>query len=453
MEAMSELLPQPGVLAWIFAEGEDGGAGIDLGGDDGAGAEEGDAGGEAGDGAEGADGAAAGGEAGGEAEKIDGRRGSKEYRDALKAWGATPEGAKFAKQAQTDHFRAHEIATLEPNGLTAMREKYALLESVGGPAAITQMQERIAETDAVDAALAAGDPKALESLGPDFDPGLAKLAPQILDRVMRSNPEAYAAAILPHLMSGLMNSPMVGDLNRMIDALQAPHLDDKGKLAAVTQLLGRIGQWFDANEKKAGQLKAAPTVDKERGQFEQERTKFEQEQQQAHWNNGIAPQVASFEKSKLEELYKPYEGKLKLDAAAKADLFETFKARMTAAGRADAAYMKQMEIYRKQKNPDPAIVANFVKAAINRHAKNVVEGAIKARYGRFLGAAKKTTGAATTTVQGARSSTTTAGQAAVVVSAKPKPEEIDYQRTSEKDQWDGLYTLKTGKKVQYRKPQ
>lgn len=437
--------PQPGVLAWLYAEGEDAGA-IDLG--DGGGADDGadeliDDGAGADEGGEGAE-----GKVDGQEEKIDGRKGSKEFREALKAWEATPEGAKFAKQARADHFRAQEIATLEPGGVTAMREKYALLESVGGAEAITSMQERIAETDAVDAALAAGDPKALEALGPDFDPGLAKLTPQILERVMKADPEAYAAAILPHLMSGLAGSPMVGDLNRMIDVLQAPHLDEKGKLEAVTKLLGRIGQWFEANEKKAGQLKTAP-VDKERGEFEQQRTQFEQEQQKAHWDNRIVPQVASFERTKLEELYKPYEGRLKLDAAAKADLFDTFKAKMKAAGQADAAYMKQMAIYRKQKNPDPAVVANFVKSAINRHAKNVVDSAIKARYGRFLGASKKTT--ATTTQQGARTTTATGGTAPIVVSVKPPIEEIDYRRTSEADQWKGIYTLKTGKKVQVRK--
>jgi hypothetical protein len=438
-----EYMPEPGILATLWAEGEDA-AVLDVGEVDlGDGGDQADAAADGVDQADAADGVEQ------PEEKVDGRRGSKEFREALKAWGATPEGAKFAKQAQADHFRAQEIATLEPGGVTAMREKYALLESVGGVEAITTMQERIAETDAVDQALAAGDPKALEALGPDFDPGLAKLTPTILDRVMRADPEAYAAAILPHLMAGLAGSPMVGDLNRMIDVLQAPHLDEAGKLKAVTALLGRIGQWFAHNEDKAGKLKTAP-VDKQRGELDQERSKFEQEQQTAHWNNRIAPQVATFERSKLEELYKPFETRLKLDAAAKADLFETFRAKMKAAGRGDPAYMKQMEIYRKQKNPDPAIVANYVKSAINRHAKNVVEGAIKARYGRFLGAPKKQTGVAAV-VPGARGTTTAAGAAPTIVSVKPSPDEIDYRRTSESDQWKGIYTLKTGKRVKYVK--
>jgi len=365
---------QPGVIETLWAEGEDAGL-LDVGTSDAA--------------DEGLDdGAVDGGETGGEQEeqqqgeteeKIDGRRGSKEFREALKAWESTPEGAKYAKQARADHFRVQELSTIEPGGVTAMREKYALLESVGGAEAITSMQERIAEVDQTDAFLAEGNPKGLEALGPEFDPGLAKLAPFILDRVMKADPEAYSAAILPHLMNGLIQSPLVGDLNGMIDVLKAPHLDEAAKIKAITGLLGRIGQWFEANEKKAGQLKAAP-VDKGRQELQTERTEFEQQQQQAHWNNNIAPAVAGYETQKLNELFAPYDKRLGLDAEAKKDLFATFKERMKAAGKADAAYMKQMALYRKQKNPDPAVVQNFVKAAINRHAKNVVEAAVKARY-------------------------------------------------------------------------
>lgn len=449
MEVLSELQLQPGVLAWIFAEGEDaGGGGMDLGDGGGGGGEELDT--DLGDGADGA-GTGEGEEQqqGADGEKVDGRRGSKEFREALKAWGATPEGAKFAKTAQADHFRVQELATIEPGGVSAIREKYALLEAVGGAEAVTQMQERIAATDAVDAALAAGDPKALESLGPDFDPGLAKLAPQILERVMRSDPEAYAAAILPHLMSGLAGSPMVGDLNRMIDALQAPHLDEKGKLAAVTQMLGRIGQWFDANEKKAGQLKAQP-VDKERTEFDQQRTRFDQEQQDAHWKNNIIPNAAQAERAKFDELLRPYMAKLKLSPKQKDAALADFRGKLTALCNADQNYGKQRDLYRKQKNPNPATVINFVKSHLTQKAKAAFDQ-VKEERGWAVPTKKPGTGAQP--VAGARSATTQAGGAATIVSVKPKPDEIDYRKTSEEDQWKGLYTLKSGKKVQFRKPQ
>ena len=382
-----------------------------------------------------------------EDEKVDGRKGSKEFREALKAWEATPEGAKYAKTARSDHFRMQELSAIEPGGITALRDRYALLESIGGPEALTTLQERAAGADAMDAQLAEGNPEVLKSLGPEFDEGLSKLAPSILDRMMKSSPELYASTMLPHLMSSLGGSPLVGDLNKMVDILQATHLDEAGKLRAVTGLLGNIGSWFAANEKRAGESQAAP-VDQGRTQLNEERGKFEQQQQQAHWSNNINPPVAAYEKSKLEEIFKPYDTRLKLDAAAKADLFSTFKSRITEAAKADTAYMKQMAIYQKQKNPDPAIVANFVKAAINRHAKSVVETSVKARYGKFLGGVSK---AAVPVVAGARTAVASPGSAATVVSVRPTTDEIDYRRTSEADQWKGIYTLKSGKKVQVRK--
>lgn len=381
-------------------------------------------------------------------EKIDGRKGSKEFREALKAWEATPEGAKFAKTARADHFRVQELATIEPGGISALRDKYALIESVGGAEGLATIQERVAEVDATDELLASGDPKALEALGPDFDPGLAKLTPAILERVMKSDPAAYAAAILPHLMSGLSGSPMVADLNRMVDVFQAPHLDDAGKVKALGNLLGKIGQWFEHNEKKAGELKSAPVDAKANELTERERT-FEEKQQTAHWNNTISPPVVAYENQKLEELFKPYAAKLRLDAAGKAELFSLFKQKLKAAGNADTAYTKQMKIYRNQKNPDAATVQNFVKAAINRHAKGIVDKAVKTLY---PGRAAAATSDKTTPIAGARTPAGNAGGLPTIVNVRPDPSTVDYGKTSEADQYKGIYTLKSGKKVKWVKP-
>jgi hypothetical protein len=38
-----------------------------------------------------------------------------------------------------------------------------------------------------------------------------------------------------------------------------------------------------------------------------------------------------------------------------------------------------------------------------------------------------------------------------VVTVKPPVDEIDYGKTSEADQWKGIYTLKNGKRVQVRR--
>lgn len=448
MEAMNAVLegtPEPIVLDMVWAEGEDlgggeGGEGLDLG-EGGEGEEL-----ELGDGAEGEEGAG-GGE--GEGEKVDGRRGSKEFREALKAWEATPEGAKFAKTARADHFRVQELATIEPGGVTALREKYALLEAVGGAEGVTTLQERVAEVEATDALFLSGDPKGLDALGPDFDPGLAKLAPAILERVMRANPEAYSAAILPHLMTALGGSALTGGLNSMIDVLQAPHLDEKGKLAAITKLLGGIGQWYKTNEERAGQLKTAP-VDKGRQDLQNERSEFEKQQQEAHWKTNVVPQVAQAERGKFEQMLKPFAAKLGLTPAEKDAALRDFRAKITAACNSDKEYLRQLKVYRAQKNPNPAAIVNFAKAHLAKKAQAAFDAMKGERWGsRLKGGTGKP---AAKVVPGARTGAGTGGGAVTVVSVKPTPDEIDYRKTSEADQWKGKYTLKTGKVVQYRKP-
>jgi len=386
-------------------------------------------------------------EPGAEEEKDEARRGSKAFREWLKRQEATPEGQKFAKQVRADFYKAQQIAEIDPEGINGIRQKYALLESIGGVEAVTELQERAAESDALDQALGAGDPRALDTLGPEFDAGLVKLTPVLLERVMRADPEAFATAMLPHLMSTLAGAPLTADLSRMVEVMNAAHLDDKGKLDSIGKLLRNIAQFYRATEEKAAKVKAAP-VDQERRAFEQERSRFEQQQQQAHWSNHIIPQVAGHEKQKLEEAFRPYAAKLRLDTAGTEDLFSAFRAKLKEVGQADAAYIKQMGIYHKQKNPDPGTVANFVKAAINRHYKSVVDGVVKARYGRFLGAAA----VQQRRVQPAARPGAARNGAPTIVSAKPSPEEIDYRRTPEADQWKGIYTLKDGSRVKWVRP-
>ncbi len=448
-----------GVLAWLWAEAGDAAVAVsETPGSDGSGFEASEAdsaeiGGpgasEAGAGPAEADAVDEDGDlrTGAEEDKEEAGPGSREFREWLKRLEATPESQKFAKQVRADFYKAQQIAELDPEGINGIRQKYALLESVGGAEAVTELQERAAESDALDQALGTGDPRALDVLGPEFDAGLAKLAPAFLDRVQRADPEAFSAAMLPHLMTTLAGAPLTADLSRMVEVMNAAHLDDKAKLDSVSRLLRSIAQFYRSTEEKAASLKSAP-IDPERRAFEQERSRFEQQQQQAHWSNNIIPQVAGYEKQKLEEAFRPFAAKLRLDAAATEDLFSAFRARLKELGQADAAYIKQMGIYHKQKNPDPGTVANFVKAAINRYYKTVVDGVVKARYGRFLGAAQTPQRRALPAARQAAAR----GGAPTLVSVKPSPDQIDYRRTPEADQWKGIYTLKNGNRVKWVRP-
>lgn len=382
---------------------------------------------------------------------------SREMRAALKAWEqANPESARFAKQARDNHARLFALQQVEPRGIDGIRENYALLQAIGGTEGLTGLQERIAGVEAVDSLILAGDPKAFDELGPDFAEGLAKLAPAYLERVAQSNPEAFEAAIMPHLVSKLAGSPMISDFNHAVDALkEAPPSwltpDQKTHWAAdrmqrVVAHVAKMAEWFNGLGDKAGEVKPG-TVDKAKTEFEAERTKFEQEKQEAHWNTNIKPAASQYENAKFEELFKPYNLRLKLDAGAKQDLMQAFKGALNRAGSADQDYLRQMKIYRGQKNPDPAAVTNFVKNAINKHSKTAMETLVKARYGSFLAGKPKTA------VNGAKPGAKPTGPEAPHVeirTVKPPMNEIDHRNTPVDWLAQKKYKLYSGKIIQVR---
>lgn len=325
---------------------------------------------------------------------------SREMRTALKEWeAANPEAAKFAKQARENHARMYALAQLEPKGIDGVRERYALLDSLSrgeakGPEAVTAMQEELAAIEEVDNLLAAGDPKAFDALGEDFNEGLAKLAPEYLNRIAKTDPDAFERAVLPHFISTLQNSPLVAEFNALVDVLNAkddPRFDDKTKMSFAFQQLGKMGKWLNELAQKGSQLKSAPVADGKPDQIAQQRTELEKEQQKFHWDTKIAPQASAHENKAFETLFEPYQKRLKLDAAGKDDLLQAFKSGLNRAGSADKDYLRQMGLYRGQKNPDPAVVANYVKNAINKHSRPVMEALVKARYSPFLNAKPKTT--------------------------------------------------------------
>lgn len=381
---------------------------------------------------------------------------SREMRAALKAWEQeNPEQAKFAKQARDNHARLFALNQIEPKGIDGVREKYALLDGLAygeakGPEALTAIQEELAGVEEVDNLLAAGDPKAFEALGDDFNQGLAKLAPAYLERVLKTDPVAFESALLPHFVSTLANSDMVRDFNALVDVLNAkddPRFDDATKLNFTLQSVQKIANWLNGMQEKAGSISSAPKIDDQRTQFEQERTEFEQQKQNLYWDQNIKPTAARHENETFDRLFAPYQKRLKLDETAKNDLIQAYKAGLGREGGADNDYMRQMRIYRGQKNPDPTAVTNFVNNSINKHAKTVMEGLIKARYGAFLAGKTKTS---STVVKPGTKSSGPVASGVEIRTVKPPMNEIDHENTPEV--WLAMkkYRLYNGKVIQVR---
>lgn len=389
----------------------------------------------------------------------------RDYRQWLNNLKQTdPNAAKFVKQARDSYGREFALKQLEPTGIDGIREKYALLNSLThgeakGTDAIAAMQERLQQTDEVDTLLAAGDPRALESLGEDFNPGLAKLAPAILDRVSQSDPEAYQAAVLPHVVKTLMASPLLGEYNGKIDEinwrLSGRTLDQLSeqelRQIAQTAIAGLTGvsKNFNAMGQKAGEVKAAPT--NQRSEIDTRSAELDQREQKMHWDTQIEPKVQSHEKSVFDKLFDPYQKRLKLGDPQKSAAFSAFHKAVIDAAQQDQAFQRQWKLYKSQKSPDPTTVVNFINHSLTKYGTAAMAQLVKDRWEPFLTGRPRTS-------QIVKLGTKPNGPVepnVEVRSVKPPMHEIDHQNTPL--DWTAMsypggrkYRLLSGKVVQVR---
>jgi hypothetical protein len=314
----------------------------------------------------------------------------------------------------------------------------------------------------VDELLAAGDPKALEALGEDFNEGLAKLAPSILDRVRDSDPEAYAAAVLPHFVQALASSELVSNFNGLVDVLnQAPPqwltAEQKTAWAAdqqqkVIALAGNMGKWLNAQAANAAKLakpgeggdKTATRRTAGKDSLSDREAQFNQREQEAHWNTNIAPKLDQHASTKFSELFRPYAKRLNLDAPTANALKMEFSKRVAQTAAKDPAYTGQIKRYRGMRNPDPSTVLNFTKVNFDKHARTVMESLVNERYKPFLTGRPRTAEPASPAGRGAPP------PAKGVQIVTQKPANIDYKRTTIDMIHAKTYWTTDGKRVQVR---
>lgn len=380
----------------------------------------------------------------------------KSYREALKAWRDAnkdnPDIVKFAKRAYDMNGRFAELGKLDPKGLDGVRETYALVQQAGGADKIVEMQQQLQTYTDSDARIAAGDPKALESLGPEFDKGLAKLAPAYLDRIQKSDPEGYANAMLPHLLGSLQGSGLLQNLNKVVDVLNNNTLSPEQKLAYAAQFLGSASKWYESESQRAGQLKSAPTSDPQAEQYTQQMTQLEQRERDFLWKTQVAPPVVNYENQQIEKYLSPYQAKLKLPDAAKQDLISGIKSGLKSAGQADKAYLTTLQGFQKNKGAQPDQIIAHVRGGIDRHVARVVKSVTEGRYGHVISSrpgpkpgSAPSTGSAPGTGKGSL-------QAPLMVSAKPGQDAIDWPGTKRSgDYMKHIYKLKDGRTVQWKR--
>ena len=384
--------------------------------------------------------------------EVDGRKYTKEYRDWLKSIKADPAMGRHAKTAYNDHGRMLALQELEDRGVDGVREKYALLESVGGAEGLQQLQTQLQDMEAVDNAILAGDPKSFELLGEDFKPGLLKLAPHFLDFIAKSDPQVYAEALQPHLFGSLIQAPLTQSIVS-VEQILTSNATPEQKLEAITAQIEKMGQWYQEQKQLAGAKKEPP----KQNEWEQKyKDREEQDSRTANervWKEEITPPVAKYESERISQLAKPYG--LKVDADGMARFRDDVKAELSRRGKADAGYMKQMGLYQKSKQPNAQAVQNYVKSGINKHVKASVEAVMnkspwKLLRGKSGGSAQVSQSAPR---QGSPVQSGTRTVAPTIVGAKPSPNDVDwgkFNKQSSAQKYAFVYPLKNGRVVQWK---
>lgn len=381
---------------------------------------------------------------------------SREMRAAVKAWeAANPEAAKYGRVIRDNHARMFALQQLEPKGIDGVREKYALLDGLThgdmkGIEAVTAMREQVSSIEETDSKIAAGDVTALEAFGDDFNKGFAKLAPAILDRVLKTDPDAHEAIMVPLHVRFLAESPLVKEFNALIDVLNAqndPRFDDKTKAQFTRTQLAKMGEWLNSISQKAGTVKTAVTPDGSTNTVASEQAKLETERRELHWERSIYPDAGKAVRSKFDELLAPYQKRLRLTPKQIDSAFADFKSRNTKLCEADKDYDRQIKSYRSQKAPEPKQVLNSVRAQLIKTAKSAFDEVKDERWGAFLNA--KPTVKNGTNGNGGKP-LPLAGPGVEIRSVKPPMSEIDHIHTPPEWLAQKKYRLYGGKIIQVR---
>lgn len=390
---------------------------------------------------------------------------AREYSQWLKGKrdSGDPMDAKFARVAKDAFSGQYALRQLDPKGLDGVRERYALLDSIihtdpergelKGAEAIAALQDTAREIAEIDAAIAAGDPTALDSFDDTMKAGIVKMAPAILDMARNMDPEGYAAAVLPHFVQALAQSELVGNFNGLVDVLneQPPNwltADQKAawskdQMGKVIALAGNMGKWLNAQAEKAGKLpgNAKPNGSGKKDPLSEREAQFTQREQEHHWNTNISPKLDAHAETQFRALFGPYAKRLNLDGPTTNALKMEFSKRVASTAVKDPAYMGQIKRYRGMRNPDPGTVLNFAKVQFDKHAKSVIESLVNERYKPFLNQKPRvplTNG----------NGKTPPAKGVQMVTVRPKDSEIDHRGRTLDQIHKKIFPLKNGKIVQ-----
>ena len=375
-------------------------------------------------------------------EQRDGRNTPDGIRKAIKSLREThPAEAKLINDA---YGRSEAYKQVFPTVKDAQTAHAALqsLQELGGVEGIQGQLSDIAEIDSM---LEAGDPAVLDKIAHVAGEGLNKLAPEILNRLEKSSPEQYNAAVKPHLVKALASSGLQNAIVSLFENLQTAKTPGateefrktfEGKadktMADIANWLQNLGK-VDPAQSTTKAPDAAMTA-REHAIAHREDKAFNQDVQ----SNINGPMNKAMEKELAPYLAKQLKG---LGHEAKADLVQGIYDEVGRLAKADKVYQDQIKAAMTGKRRDAAKAAQLMSAKFDKLASEATKNVVNKRYGKAKSApTSKGTPVATKQTPGAP----------IKVAAKPESSQFDWKKTTQDMIFKGQAYLTSGKLVAWR---
>jgi hypothetical protein len=443
--------------------GEKPGTGEGGAGGDGAGAGEGAGEGE-GEGAGEIEGAAAGeGEGEGEGdefESADGRKVDSKTREALAALKKVNPAA--AKQLFADHGRAQAIvkevgAQNLSDAVNKVRQITATLESVGGEEGLEGLQSEAEDYRNEIKQFSEGDPALLNQLHEANPDAFATSITNGLALIMEKSPAKLDAVLLPALVPRLQKAGMFDSVDQLAALIK------EGKGQEAYDLTAKIKAWLD-NAKHLSE-KAATTrnnVDP-RKEAQDKRDSELTAKEQKIYEGQIGSDVNKLNNTATARVVEPFFKDLKLKTEGRREFINALNSRIWKTMREDKAFQRAGNALKAK--GDAGRTARFVSAKfvelLPEHFRalrdamypNYTRGGTKVApgAGKANGAAGGVAGGGNGTGGGAGAGKAPAG--VTLVTKMPKPEDIDWSKTTEEmyhvGRGNGEAILKSGKRLRW----
>lgn len=382
-------------------------------------------------------------------ESTDGRKVPDSVRKAIKSLKESgPEGVAAAKVLNETYGREQAYKQVFPDVATAKAAQASIqsFESHGG---VEAAQQTLSEVENIDALLREGDPAVLDTLAEIAGEGFNKLAPAMLERLEKTDPTAYTAAIKPHLARAITGSGLQGALESVYEALETSRTPgatqefrEKFEQKA-TELLKKIYGWADKAGKDEPTAEPVKKDDKltarEQAIATRENTAFTKEIE-----TDLSPKMSASVKTATDPYFK---NQLKaLTPAARKDLIQGIYNEAAELVQADKVYQDQKNGLIRGKNRDSVKASQVMSAKFDSVVVQATKNVISRRYGKSAPTKAQAQAQGATDTKGAPAVVKGKGtiEKPVLVKELPDRKDVDLGKTTEALMMRGIRVLKNG---------